>query len=131
MSTIGLAKPGAERRGTPNDPARGARARSRCRSWKWGGIGLILLCLSVYLPGILRIPPVDRDESRFAQASRTMLESGDFIVPRIGNTPRLNKPPLIYWLQCASAALLGDDPGPDGMGKWGNGNIVVFRLPSV
>jgi 4-amino-4-deoxy-L-arabinose transferase-like glycosyltransferase len=91
----------------------------------------MLLCLAVYLPGLWSIPPVDRDESRFAQASRTMLESRDFIVPRLGNTPRLNKPPLIYWLQAGSAAILGDAPGPDGLGEWGNGNIWVFRVPSV
>lgn len=110
---------------------RGAAVRSWCRSWSGGGVALIVLCLAVYLPGLWSIPPVDRDESRFAQASRTMLESGDYIVPRIGSTPRLNKPPLIYWLQAASARVLGDGPGTDGMGQWGNGNIWVFRVPSV
>jgi 4-amino-4-deoxy-L-arabinose transferase-like glycosyltransferase len=109
----------------------GASARAWCRSWWGAGLTLIILCLAVYLPGLWSIPPVDRDESRFAQASRTMLESRDFIVPRLGDTPRLNKPPLIYWLQSASAAILGDAPGKDGLGEWGNGNIWVFRLPSV
>lgn len=92
---------------------------------------LMVLGLAVYLPGLRAIPPVDRDESRFAQASRTMLESGHFVIPRIQDKPRLNKPPLIYWLQSGSAKLLGDAPGPDGLGEWGNGNIWVFRFPSV
>ena len=118
--------PGAGRRGPT-----GAAVGPWCRSWSGGGVALIVLCLGVYLPGLWSIPPVDRDESRFAQASRTMLESGDYIVPRIGSTPRLNKPPLIYWLQAASARVLGDGPGDDGMGEWGNGNIWVFRVPSV
>ena len=83
----------------------GAAVRSWCKSWCGGGVAIIVLCLAVYLPGLWSIPPVDRDESRFAQASRTMLESGDYIVPRIGSTPRLNKPPLIYWLQAASARV--------------------------
>jgi 4-amino-4-deoxy-L-arabinose transferase-like glycosyltransferase len=117
--------------GSPASRPNSAAVRSWCKSWSGGGIALIVLCLAVYLPGLWSIPPVDRDESRFAQASRTMLESGDYIVPRIGTTPRLNKPPLIYWLQAASARLFGDAPGEDGMGQWGNGNIWVFRVPSV
>src|SRR5437764_11045565 len=79
---------------------------------------LLALCLTVYLPGFFSIPPVDRDESRFAQASRQMFESvalplsqrtsfhdGGLIIPKIQDRPRLNKPPLIYWLQSASAAV--------------------------
>lgn len=93
--------------------------------WR-AGCALIVLGLAVYLPGLWTIPPVDRDESRFAQASRQMVESGDYVVPRVQDRPRLNKPPLIYWLQSTSAKLLGDEPG-----KWPNGNIWVFRLPSV
>lgn len=105
--------------------------RRWCSSWAGGGIILVVLCLAVYLPGLRSIPPVDRDESRFAQASRTMLESGDFVIPRIQDKPRLNKPPLIYWLQSGFAKLFGDASGPDGLGEWGNGNIWIFRLPSV
>src|SRR6516162_10418015 len=40
---------------------------------------LLLLCLILYAPGLASIPPVDRDEARFAQATRQMLETGDFI----------------------------------------------------
>ena len=54
------------------------------------------------------------------------MESGDFVVPRIQDRPRLNKPPLVYWLQCASVAAFGDEPG-----RWPNGNIWVFRVPSA
>lgn len=95
---------------------------------------LLLLCLAVYLPGQGMIgrglAPVDRDESRFAQASRQMYESGDYVVPRVQDRPRLNKPPLIYWAQCAAVATFGDpaevggEPAPDG-------NIWVFRIPSL
>ena len=35
---------------------------------------LCLLCLILYLPGLAAIPPLDRDEARFAQATRQMLE---------------------------------------------------------
>jgi len=90
------------------------RVRRLARSWKAGGLGLIVLCLLVYIPGLWTIPPVDRDESRFAQASRQMLESGTlegWVVPMVQDRPRLNKPPLIYWLQAGSAYVLGDKPG--------------------
>ena len=40
-------------------------------------LGLILLCLVLYLPGLTTLPPVDRDEARFVQATRQMLESKD------------------------------------------------------
>lgn len=55
-----------------------------------------------------------------------MYESGDLVVPRVQDRPRLNKPPLIYWLQCASIAVFGDREG-----QYSNANIWVFRLPSV
>ena len=43
------------------------------------GWWLALLCLLVWLPGFFSIPPGDRDESRFAQASRQMVETGDSV----------------------------------------------------
>lgn len=100
--------------------------RRFCGCWWGGGLVLVVLCLAVYLPGLMSIPPVDRDESRFAQASRQMIESGDYVVPRVQDRPRLNKPPLIYWLQCGSIAVFGDRAG-----QYPNANIWVFRVPSV
>ncbi|MCC7390581.1 MAG: glycosyltransferase family 39 protein [Phycisphaerales bacterium] len=103
-----------------------------------GALALVLLCCTVYLPGFFSIPPVDRDESRFAQASRQMYESvalpeaerdpelhsGGLAVPMVGGKPRLNKPPLIYWLQAASAAVFtGGDPLKDA--------IWMYRVPSL
>lgn len=82
------------------------------------------LCLAVYLPGLWSIPVVDRDEARFAQASRQMVESGDFVVPRVQDRDRLNKPPLIYWLHSVSLAVFGDEGSA-------HGGIWVYRLVSV
>lgn len=82
---------------------------------------LLLLCLALFLPGLWQVPPIDRDEPRFAQASRQMLESGDYVNIRFQNEPRLKKPVGIYWLQSASAALFGE---PD------DGRIWPYRLPS-
>src|SRR4051812_4644375 len=92
-------------------------------SWR-AGLLLVAICLAVYLPGFTSIPVVDRDEARFAQASRQMLESGDYVVPRVQGRPRLNKPPLIYWLQSASArAMTSGDAAKDA--------IWMYRVPSL
>jgi len=80
----------------------------RAAGWP-GGLALVAVCLAAYLPGLAALPPVDGDETRYAEAARRMLRAGDlgaFVVPRIEDTPRLNKPPLVYWLQAASASIL-------------------------
>lgn len=107
------------------------------RGWR-AGVLLALICLTVYVPGLLQTPPIDRDESRFAQASRQMFEavalpgkdrspslhSGGAVIPMVQDKPRLSKPPLIYWLQGASAWVftLGD-PSRDA--------IWMYRIPSL
>ena len=65
---------------------------------------LVLFCLALWTPGFFTLPPGDRDESRFAQASKQMLESGDFVRIQNGTEARNRKPIGIYWLQAASAA---------------------------
>ena len=63
-----------------------------------------MLCLLFYLPGLWALPPVDRDEPRFAQATRQMLQSGDAVRPRFQAEPLYEKPIGIYWLQAAAVA---------------------------
>ena len=69
---------------------------------------LTLLCLGLYLPGIAALPVLDRDEARFAQATRQMLESGDWLRIRFQDEARDKKPVGIYWLQAGAVALLSD-----------------------
>lgn len=83
---------------------------------------LALLCLAMFLPGLGRLPPTDRDESRFAQASRQMVESGNYIDIRFQDEPRYKKPVGIYWLQSAAVALVGEGAASP---------IWVYRLPSL
>jgi len=83
---------------------------------------LILICLVFFVPGLSTLPPVDRDESRFAQASSQMLETGDFIQIRFQDEPRNKKPIGIYWLQAASAALSGTAESR---------KIWPYRIPSL
>lgn len=87
-------------------------------------VSILLLVGSLLWAGLRELPPIDRDEPRFAQASRQMMESGDYVVPMVGDRPRLNKPPLVYWLQAGSARLLsGGEPQRDA--------IWMYRLPSA
>ncbi|HVJ52840.1 MAG TPA: glycosyltransferase family 39 protein [Aliidongia sp.] len=69
---------------------------------------LILLSLALFLPGIAGIPPVDRDEARYVQATRQMLETGDPVEIRFQDEARNKKPAGIYWLQAISVDLLSD-----------------------
>src|ERR1700754_1802468 len=85
-------------------------------------ISLTLICLALWTPGVLHLPPLDRDESRFAQSSRQMLESGNFIDIRFGHVPRYKKPVGIYWLQTAATKIAG-------MGQ--DHRIWTYRLPSL
>jgi 4-amino-4-deoxy-L-arabinose transferase-like glycosyltransferase len=71
-------------------------------------IVLGVLTLGLHAAGAGSLPLIDRDEPRFAEASREMRERGDWIVPYFNNEPRLAKPPLIYWCQAASYALFGE-----------------------
>ena len=64
------------------------------------------LCMALYLPGMTAIPVLDRDEARFAQATRQMLETGDFLHIRFQSEARNQKPAGIYWLQAASVSAL-------------------------
>jgi 4-amino-4-deoxy-L-arabinose transferase-like glycosyltransferase len=67
-------------------------------------------CLLFHLAGTWALPLVDRDEPRFAEASREMIERGDYVVPYFNNRYRFDKPPLIYWFQVASFRAFGENP---------------------
>ncbi|HEX3886270.1 MAG TPA: glycosyltransferase family 39 protein [Phenylobacterium sp.] len=74
------------------------------------------------LPGLIAVPPLDRDESRFAQATAQMLESRDFVVIRYQDQPRFKKPVGIHWLQAASVSLFSN---PEDREIW------AYRIPSL
>ncbi len=68
---------------------------------------LVVLCLVAYLPGISSLPPTDRDEARYVQATRQMAESGNYVDIHFQDETRYKKPIGIYWLQAAAVALAG------------------------
>ena len=55
------------------------------------------------------IPLIDRDEPRFAEASREMIERGDYVIPYFNDEYRFDKPPLTYWAQVASYKIFGQN----------------------
>ena len=61
-----------------------------------------------HIPGTWSLPLIDRDEPRFAEASREMIERGNYIVPHFNNQLRLDKPPLTYWAQVSSYRIFGE-----------------------
>src|SRR3984957_14695132 len=90
------------------------------------GAFLALCGFLFFLPGFFNIPPIDRDEARFAQATKQMVESGDFVDIRFQDEVRYKKPVGIYWLQAAvveTAAGLGL-PRPEV-------RIRLYRVPSL
>jgi 4-amino-4-deoxy-L-arabinose transferase-like glycosyltransferase len=68
---------------------------------------LFLGCLLFHLAGTWIVPLIDRDEPRFAEASREMIERGDYVVPYFNNAYRFDKPPFTYWAQAASYKIFG------------------------
>tara|TARA_B100000989_G_scaffold103487_1_gene75760 strand:+ start:99 stop:1736 length:1638 start_codon:yes stop_codon:yes gene_type:complete len=83
---------------------------------------IVLISLVIFLQGIFLIPPLDRDESRFAAATKNMIESENYIDIQLENVPRYKKPIGIYWAQAVFTKFLGTTPYND---------IWTYRLPSL
>ena len=70
-------------------------------------IGVMITAMFLYFAGLGSYPLLDPDEGRYAEIPREMLESGDFITPRLNYVKYFEKPPLFYWLTAGSMALFG------------------------
>ena len=70
---------------------------------------LFFACVLFHILGTWALPLIDRDEPRFAEASREMIQRGDYVVPYFNNQLRLDKPPLTYWAQVASYHIFGEN----------------------
>lgn len=89
--------------------------------WR-GPLLAALVALIAGLPSLLLLPPLDRDESRYAQATSQMLESGDYVDIRFQDDPRWKKPIGIYWMQAATVGLTSAVENRD---------IAPYRIPSL
>ncbi|MDD2677410.1 MAG: glycosyltransferase family 39 protein, partial [Methylacidiphilaceae bacterium] len=79
---------------------------------------LPLLSLLLSLSGSAALPLIDRDEPRFAEATREMGARGEWSVPFFNGAYRLDKPPLIYWLMGLCFRIFGE-------------NEIGARMPSI
>jgi 4-amino-4-deoxy-L-arabinose transferase-like glycosyltransferase len=117
--------------GQQSRPARSTRALSGLldfarASHARANLVLLVVALLFFLPGFFSIPPVDRDEARFAQATKQMLETGDYIDIRFQDEVRYKKPVGIYWLQAASVK------GARAIGaRNALTTIWLYRIPSL
>jgi 4-amino-4-deoxy-L-arabinose transferase-like glycosyltransferase len=66
-------------------------------------------CVVFHILGTWSLPLIDRDEPRFAEASREMIGRSNYIVPYFNNQLRLDKPPLTYWAQVSSYHIFGEN----------------------
>jgi len=87
---------------------------------------LTVISLASFLPGFFQIPPVDRDEARFAQASKQMIETGDYVDIRFQDETRYKKPVGIYWLQVAVVEAAEAVGVPHARTQ-----IGLYRIPSL
>ena len=122
--TTSLSADGIPRRAPVDRIGRGLDALSLTHAR--AAAALLALCLLLFLPGQISLQPMDRDEPRFAQASKQMLESGDFVDIRFQGEARHKKPVGIYWAQAAAVAA-GEALGvPDARRQ-----IALYRIPSL
>ncbi|WP_142659590.1 ArnT family glycosyltransferase [Methylacidimicrobium tartarophylax] len=93
----------------PVEPAAGSRLLV---------FALPLLSLLLSFSGSAALPLIDRDEPRFAEATREMGARGEWSVPFFNGAYRLDKPPLIYWLMGLCFRIFGE-------------NEIGARMPSI
>ena len=89
-------------------------------------IFLVICGALFFLPGFFNIPPIDRDEARFAQATKQMVETGNFVDIRFQDEVRYKKPVGIYWLQAASVETASKLGIPRAQLR-----IWLYRVPSL
>ena len=82
-------------------------------------LGLLILGLVLFLPGIGGRDLWNPDEPRYAEVTREMRAGGDWFVPHLNGRIYSEKPPLLFW-SIAAASLATGEVGP-----------VAARLPSL
>jgi 4-amino-4-deoxy-L-arabinose transferase-like glycosyltransferase len=110
------------------------------RSGQWrrlGVLGLAAFALVTCLVGLREGPALGDHECINALAARQALESGHWLIPYLGETPRIRKPPLGIWL-IAAASYAVDGPTasppvseyaarlPSAMAAWGTVLLVYW-----
>lgn len=85
----------------------------------WVAVGwVMLMCGIAFFLGLASVGLVDETEPLFAEASRQMTVTGDWVTPYFNGVTRFDKPPLVYWLMAIGFQIFG-------AGEW------AVRLPSA
>jgi 4-amino-4-deoxy-L-arabinose transferase-like glycosyltransferase/membrane-associated phospholipid phosphatase len=75
------------------------------KRWLFAGLVILTVAISFFKSGgFIRF---DVDEAVFSEATREMVETGNYITPTYNYEPRYDKPILFYWLMSASYKLGG------------------------
>lgn len=74
---------------------------------RYGAWLLAVFALLLLFAGTPDIPLLDRDEPRFSQATREMIQRGEWVVPYFNDEYRFDKPVLTYWLMRVPYLLFG------------------------
>jgi 4-amino-4-deoxy-L-arabinose transferase-like glycosyltransferase len=74
---------------------------------RWPTIFIVLLWLLVWFAALGSRVLVSADEGRYAALSLGMLQSGDWLTPRLNGVLYFFKPPLQYWGGALAMGLLG------------------------
>lgn len=89
--------------------------------WR-GPLMAAFVAMLACLPGLIAMPPLDRSESRFAQATAQMVERGDLTEARFRDRREHDFSPAVHWLQAATARLAGN---VEARAIW------PYRIPSI
>jgi 4-amino-4-deoxy-L-arabinose transferase-like glycosyltransferase len=75
----------------------------------WGSLLLALIIMGICLfSGLESVGLTGPDEPRYASIAREMVRTGDWVTPRLGDEPWLEKPVLYYWAAAAAMRCFGE-----------------------
>lgn len=87
---------------------------------------LAVLTFCFALAGRMSLPPLDRDEPRYMEATQQMIHSGNYVDIHFQDQPRYLQPAGIYWLEAIPAKLAQKFLGENALHQaW------VYRIPSL
>ena len=78
----------------------------RLAPWKQYGL-LVLVSLALFLPFLWMMPLTEADEAIYAEATREMITTGNYLMPHFNSAPFYEKPIMTFWLQAASCRVFG------------------------
>ena len=88
-------------------------------------IGLLVAAVLPYFLNLGATSIIDANEAFYAETPREMIESGNYVSPTFNFEPRLNKPPLSYWVVAAFYSVGGVSLGASRL-PIALGAVVIF-----